>query len=276
MGKQASPAAPDYSGIASADTTAANNEYALGTSQLDWAQSQFNTVWPYAQQYLQQQTSSSAAATQTAQDEQAFYDSTYKPIESQFASQATNYDSPAQANANAGSATADVANSFDASRASALSSLESYGIDPSQTRYQALDLGTEVSQAAATAAAGTQSRLNTQATGLALEGDAINIGRGYSNSVAQSYATATSAGASGIGAANSTIANGANTMGTATQYMGLGAGANAGAVSALNTGFQDSLAGAQFQAQQSQSFSSGIGSLVGGALGAYAFNPGAF
>lgn len=263
MGKASAPAAPDYTPVAQADLQAAQLQTQLGEDQLTQSQNVFNQEWPYAQQFMQQQTASSAAETQAAGAQQAYYDSTYKPIESQFANEATTYNSADRQNQNAGQAMGDVANSFDQARTSALSNLESYGIDPSQTRYSALDLGTRISQAAATAGADTQSRLNTQGTGMALQGEAINIGRGYPSSIAQSYNTATNSGTGGLGAANS-VANTQTAGATAASGMIGGAvNANAGAASALNMGYQNNLAGANFNAQQSSQMWSGVGSLVG-------------
>jgi hypothetical protein len=280
-GKSSAPPPPDYTPVAQADaslaasnTANAQQQFQLGQQQLQWGRDQFNTVWPYAQQYMQQQTATSQQENANAQNMQDFYNSTYKPIESQFAQTAQNYNSPARADQNAASAQADVSNSFTANRNAATSSLESYGIDPSQTRFGALDLGSRISEAAASAAAGTQSRLNTEATGLALQGEAINIGRGYPGSVAQAYSTATGAGASGIGTANSAINTGANAQGSPLGYFGGGnqssglAGQNIGNYgNALSMGYQNQLSSANFNRQNAQNQSQGIGSLLGGALG---------
>lgn len=263
MGKSSAPAPPDYGPTAAASAHAADVQYLLGEDQLQFGKDQFTQTWPYAQQYLQQQTQSSKDATANAENAQKYYQDTYQPIESQFADQALKYNSPANANQRAGSAMADVASSFDANRASSLANLESYGIDPSQTRYGALDLGTRISQAAATAAAGTQSRLNSEGTGLALEGEAINTGRGYASNVANAYGTATNAGLAGINAANSTTQTAVNAMGSPTSYFAGGNQSNANSASAMNMGYNNALSGAQFNANQSNAFSSGIGSLVG-------------
>lgn len=263
MGKQSAPPAPDYGPIAASDTYQAQLEYNVAENQLQFGKDQFNQTWPYAQAYLQQQTASGQAATQEAQQQEQVYNQTTLPEIQNFQTMANNYNTPANANQQAGSAMADVASTFDANRAASLSNLESYGIDPSQTRYGALDLGTRVSQAAATAAAGTQSRLNTQGTGLALQGEGINMGMGLQNNVAGSYATATNAGMAGINAANSTTATGVNAMGSPTSYFGLGNASNANAAGALNMGYQNNLAGSEFEANQAGAFSSGVGSLVG-------------
>lgn len=268
MGKESAPTAPDYTPIAAADEAQSNQEFQLGEQQLAFGQQQFAATEPYAQAYLTQQTASSAAATQEAQQQEQIYNQSTLPEIQNFQQEANNYNTPANASQQAGSAMADVASSFDANRAASLSSLESYGIDPSQTRYGALDLGTRISQAAATSAAGTQSRLNTQGTGLALQGEAINMGMGLQNNVAGSYATAMNAGSAGLNAANSTTTTGVNAMGTPGSYMGLASGANAGATSAMNTGYSNAMSGASFEAQQSEAAWSGIGSLVGTIAGA--------
>ncbi len=263
-GKSSAPAPPDYTPIAQADAQQAQLNFQLGQQQLDWAKNQFNTVWPFASDYLKQQTATSAAQTQEASALENNFNNNTLPIEKQFSQQAGAYANPANASQLQGEAEGDVANAANANRASALSSLESYGIDPSQTRFGALDLSTRVGQAAATAAAGTQSRLNTQATGLSLEGEAVNMGEGLQNNVAQAYATATNAGRSGIDTANSTTQTGSNTQGSPLGFGALSASNLAGQTSALNASYQNQLAGAQFDAQQS----AGFGQLIGGALGA--------
>ena len=266
MGKSSAPAAPDYAPIAAADAQASQEQYDLGASQLQYAADEFNATEPSTLAFLNQETAASASQNAQALQSEQTYNTTFAPIANNFANEANNYNSPAQANQNAGEAETDVNNSFNAQKASSLNSLESYGIDPSQTRYQALDLGANISQAAAGAAAGTQSYLNTQATGLALQGEAVNMGQGIQNNVAQSYATAMGAGSSGISSANQTSNTFTQGNSAASSMIGGAVNANNAGASALNLGYQDNLAGAQFEAQQSQSFSSGIGQLAGAAI----------
>ena len=158
--------------------------------------------------------------------------------------------------------------------------MEGYGIDPSQTRYGALDLGTRISQAAAQASAGTTSRNQTEATGLALQGEAINIGRGYPGAVANAYGTAINAGQAGVGAgAGSSSAGGAginaglntsstygNMMGSPVQWGSLSNQSAGVGINALNTGFQNQMAGFNANTAIAQNQASGIGSLAGAAI----------
>lgn len=266
MGKSSAPAAPDYSGIASADEQISTQQTQLADSQLQFAQQQYNAVEPSTLAYLNQETTASADQNAQALQSEQTYNTTFAPIANNFANEANTYNSPAQANQNAGEAETDVNNSFNAQKASSLNALESYGIDPSQTRYQALDLGTSISQAAAGAAAGTQSYLNTQATGLALQGEAVNMGQGIQTNVGQEYASAMGAGSSGINEFNSTTGQTNQSTATGSNVLGQGITANNAGASALNMGYQNNLAGAQFESQQSQAFSSGLGSLAGAAL----------
>ena len=265
-GKASAPAAPDYTPIAAADEQISTQQTQLADSQLQFAQQQYNAVEPSTVAYLNQETANSQQQSAQAAQEENTYNTTFAPIATNFANEANAYNTPGNAAQQAGAAETDVANSFDAQRASSLSSLESYGIDPSQTRYQALDLGTRISQAAAGAATGTQSYLNTQATGLALQGEAVNMGQGIQSNVGTEYAAAQGAGSSGINSFNSVT--GATNQSTATggNIIGQGVQSNSAAASALNMGYQNNLAGAQFEAQQNQALSSGLGSLVGAGL----------
>lgn len=267
MGKSSAPRPPDYTPIAQADARAAERQFQLGEEQLQWGRDQFNTVWPYAQRYMNAQAGATEAEQRAAAESQQMYNSTYKPIESRFAGQVRDYGTPARADQNAGRSMADVANTFDASRKAATDQLESFGIDPSQTRFGALDLSARISKAAAMAAAGTQSRLNTEATGLSLEGEAINIGRGYPGAIANSYKTATDAGSSGINAGNSTVQTGGNVMGSPTNYFNSGNTALGNWGQTLNLGFQNQATAAQIKNQNASNFASGIGSIIGGGLG---------
>lgn len=266
-GSKGGAQSPDYTALAQADQAAATQQYQLGQQQLQWGQQQFNQVWPYAQQYMQQETATGAAEASAAQQQQQVYSTQELPAIQQFNQTAQNYNSPAQSATNAGMAETDVANAFNQNKSAALGNLESYGIDPSQTRYGALDLGTSISQAAATAAAGTQSNLNTQATGLALQGEGINMMAGFPGQVAQSYATATGAGSAGLSGMNQTTQTGNQSASTAAGFYGLGNSAmgNAGQVTAAQGQFN--LGNQSLMNQASSNFSSGIGSLIGGAIG---------
>jgi hypothetical protein len=267
IGKQDAPDPPDYTPVAQSSEKAAQLQYDLGKQQLDWSKEQYNNFLPYVQDYLTSQTTATQENQQRGRDYYDYYTGTYKPIETQFANTATGYATPERANERAASAIADVSNQFEASRRTALSNLESYGIDPSQTRYGALDLSSRIAQAAASAAAGTQSRLNTEATGLALEGEAINTGRGYASNVSQAYSTATQAGSAGNKSGTDLYGTGAAAQGSPTSYFAGGNQSLGVATGALNAGYNNQLQSVQYNNQQTANGFNMIGKLAGGALG---------
>ena len=180
-------------------------------------------------------------------------------MEDKLATDAASYASPERQLQEAGKAEAGVTQQFDVQRDAAQRNLESFGIDPSSTRFAALDRGAGMAQAAATAGAGNQAIDQTVQRGMALRSEAINVGRGYPGQIAQQYSTAGQGGSGAINTGLQTTASGANTMGTTPQYQALGNSALSGWGNTLNTGYQNQLA--QFNANQNAS--SGWGSALG-------------
>lgn len=266
--KVEAPPPPDYTPIAQANEAASERSFELMEEQLQFAKDQYAQISPYAMQYLDAQTQAMVQNQEFAKEQMETYGRVYAPIEEEFARTAIDYNTPERAAAQAALARKDVATSIDAQRQAAMTNLQSYGIDPSTTRYGALDASYRISKAAAEAAATTQSRLNTEATALALQGEAINIGRGYPGAIATSYNTATQAGAAGNKAAQTGFAVGADAMGSPTSYMSGGfTGLNQWG-NTLNMGYNNALQGAQLEAKSAADTMMGIGNIIGGVTGA--------
>lgn len=195
--------------------------------------------------------------------DRARYEQIYQPLENDLVADAKEMGGEDRQEYDMGRAAATVAQQFEGARRSALQSLESYGVDPSSTRFAALDLGTRIDQAAAMAGAANMQRNQTEGMGRALRSEAINVGRGYPGQVAGTYATAQQAGNAGANAQLAGTASGASTMGTGTQWTGQGVGALGTWGNTLNMGYQNQIA--QFNANQNAS--SGFGGLLGAGLG---------
>ncbi len=257
------PPPPDYSEIAKASEESAKYSFALGMEQLEWAKEQYASDRSVIDLVV-----ASAMNRQEQNDEAALadrkrYERIYQPLEDRMVQDANEYSSPQRQEYEAGRASAEVAQQFDAQRRAAAQNLEAYGVDPSSTRFAALDMGSRIQQAAAQAGAANQARTQTDAMGRALRSEAINVGRGYPGQVAGTYATALQSGNSAANAALAGTASGANTMGTATQWQGMGNQALGTWGNTLNMGYQNQLA--QFNANQNSS--SGLGSLLGVGMG---------
>jgi len=270
MGGKSTPSvSPEYTTIASSDQSAGQQYLATSNQQLAAARNLATGQESTANTTAAGDQAAASLDFQNQAQAQSQYQGTYVPIENQFATQAANYANADNQNQQAGAAEANVATQFDAARANAQASLESYGVDPSQTRFGALDLGTQVQQAAATAAAGTTSRLQTQMTGMQLENEAINTGLNINSQGLQAGAQGVNAGTAATGALNTTASTVMSNEGTAPTYAGLGISANSGAVNALNTGFENQYQSDQLGYQEGQGVINDIGGLVGVGLGAY-------
>jgi hypothetical protein len=257
--KQKAPPAPDYSGIAAASEASAQRAYQLGEDQLQWAKDQYAQDRSLTDKVVQSAIDTQNQNAATAAADRARYEQTYQPLEDQLVKTAQDYSSPDRQSLEMGRAAANVNDQFNAQRNAALQNLEGFGVDPSSTRYAALDIGQRATQAAAAAAAANQARQATEATGQALTSEAINVGRGYPGQIAGQYGTSLQAGNQAVNSNLATTASGAQTMGTGTQYMGLGNQAVGVAGGILGQQYQNQLAGWQ----ANQSASSGIGSLLG-------------
>lgn len=268
-GKSKAPPAPDYSGIANASSEAAQLSYQLGREQLAWAREQY-----FEDRELTDGIVSKAGAAMdrndaTAQADRDRYERIYQGLEDRLATDALDYSTDERRDKDIGRAQATVAQQFDQTRQAALQQLEGFGIDPSSTRYAAMDIGIRASKAAAMAAAGNQASERVDAMGRALRSEAINVGRGYPGQVAAQYGTALNAGNQAVNSQLAATASGANTMGTAQSWTGMGNQSLGVWGNALTSGYNAQMA--QYNANQNQS--SGWGSALGliGGIGLKAF-----
>lgn len=262
--KNSAPPPPDYTPLTNAALAQSAAASKMGEQSLAWAKEQYGRDSAVSQRVIDAALTRQATNDAAAAADRARYERTYQPLENQLISDATSMGSAERQRFEIGKAQSNVAQQFEASRRAATQNLESYGVDPSSTRFAALDAGSRIAQAAAEAAAGNQAQAQTEAQGRALRSEAINIGRGYPGQVAQSYGTALQSGNAGLNSALATTASGANTMGTNTQYMGIGSGAIGQAGNLMNQGYQNQMS--QYTANQQSS--SGLGTLAGGLLGA--------
>lgn len=266
MGKQKAPKAPDYSQIAAASEKAAQLQFDLGKEQLAWAKETYakdkETYDKIINGFMSDQEETSAAAA----EDRAFYKQNFQPLEQALATEAKTYDTQERRERDMGAAQAGVAQQFDAQRENAQRELEAFGIDPSSTRYAALDIGMRTTQAAAQAAAGTAANNRVEDVGRALRSEAINVGRGYPGQVASSYGTASQMGSGAGQLTGQSTSVGGQTMGNPQGYFG-GANASLGTWgNTLNTSYQNQLDRYKAQNAASSGWGSALG-LIGGIAG---------
>lgn len=262
-GKNQAPDPPDYTDLIAASTAAANKSFDLAKDQLDWAKEQYGKDREISDRVisagLARQAENDAAATKDRQR----YENVFQPQEDKLVADADSYASDGRRELEAGRAQASVAENFETSRRSAAQALESYGIDPSSTRYAALDAGSRIAQAAASAAAGNTARGEVDDKARSLRSEAIQVGQAYPGNVATTSSTSLQSGNQAVNSGLATTGSGGSTMGTAPQYQQLGTAGLNSTGDLMNNSYNNQLN--QFNANQQSS--SGLGAALGGIAG---------
>jgi hypothetical protein len=144
---------------------------------------------------------------------------------------ALSYASPQRQAVDMGQAEAGVMQGAEAARQSALSDLQSYGIDPSAGRYAGLDQAARVQAGASAAGAGNQQRMADIATGNAMQNQAISsglqntqVGYGAANAANALLGTASSLKYAPLG----TVSSGSSQSTGSSGSIGFGAGGSGG------------------------------------------------
>ncbi|MGI9135795.1 MAG: hypothetical protein ACR2JS_01895, partial [Candidatus Nanopelagicales bacterium] len=203
-GKNQAPDPPNYGPIAAASKEAAQLSYKLGREQLAWAREEYGRNRELVDQVVGSSMRRQEINDRAAMADRARYENLYQPLEDTAIDEARSFASPARQQYEMGRASSEVAQAMEAQRRNARQQLESFGINPSDTRYAALDSSSRIQTAAAQAGAANQARAQTEAVGRALRSEAVNVGRGYPGQVAGTYATALQ---SGNQAVNSQLGN---------------------------------------------------------------------
>lgn len=253
------PDPPDFSGLIAQSEQAANYAFQISKEQLAWAKEQYGLDKALSDQIVGALLESQEQQTEWANEDRERYQAKFQPLEDQLIADAESFSTPQRQEMEAQRDMASVSTQFAGAREQAQRQLESYGIDPSSTRYAALDIGTRQAEAAAKAGAGNNAVARVDAQGRALRSEAINVGRGYPGQAAVGLQQAGQSGVNASGVNLNTTGSGAATMGTAPQWQGLGSASLGQAGNFMSQGFNNQLA--QFNAGQNAS--SGWGTALG-------------
>ena len=259
MSSNDAPPAPDYSPMMAAFAQIAATSEKNSADALAWAREQaasnkdlLNTV---NKNLLDITATSNTRAQEQAAASKALLDQGTAALKDNLAK----YQDPARKQAAMGEAQAGVAQNFDAARASSTQELEGYGINPSATRFAALDLGLRAQKAAAMASAGNiASRQNDQLADAAID-KIVAQGNAGAQLTNQTTGVGANAAAGALSGSLATTASGANTLGTANQWTGTGLNATTGQTSTQNQAYQNQLD----KTKADNASSSGLGSLLG-------------
>ncbi len=261
------PPPPDLGPAADASMEVGRMAQQTAKEQLAWSREQDTMNRATLDKVLAVQLPAMRDQFENARQDRSRWEEMFKPMEDEFARYAKEFDTPERREAERGKAIADISTRFDASRRNALQRLEGYGVDPSQTRNSALDIGVRTAQAAAQAGAATSADRYVEGKGEQLRGQAIQLGRGLVGGVGAQYAGAVGAGSNAVQGGNATTATSSNainaTQGWGNQALG-GFGANA---NILSQGFGNEMDAWNAQSQQTAGMLQGLGSIAGMAMG---------
>lgn len=259
------PDAPDLGPSAEASKYAADLAYKTAAEQREWSMEQWDRQEKLLDEVLGSQARIASEQWEAGKKDRERYERVFQGREDDLVEESQEYDSPERRELERGRAQAQVQQAFESQRQNALARLESYGIDPSQTRSAAMDTNARVSMAAQQAAAANRSDSLVEAQGRALRTEALNIGKGYPGQSMAAYQGALAANNSMVSNMNTTVGSGASHLGTAQSWQGQGLQATQQHANILNSGFQNELQA--FNAKQAASPMAAIGDIAGTALG---------
>lgn len=267
MGDRASaPPPPDMSRYANRNMNISQTLEGMGQDMWNWAQGMQQTMGQSFQQYLGMAMPAAEESFAWARDMRRRYEEDVLPqVESLF-KDAETYASKEEEMRQRGAAIQDVKSATEAQRAAQLRKLESYGVDPTDTRYAALDKQAGIAEAAASALAANQAGERTKEIGRQLRREAIDVGTGFLGEATRGYQQGANIGISGINAGVATTQAGTMAGQSALPFYQGAAGATESAAGIVDTDYGNQLAYAEDQ-RASESNLGGIGGLVGYGLG---------
>lgn len=265
-GKAKAPPPPDYSELAAVSREAAEISAQVAREQLDWAREQDFMNREVAELVIEDSLERQEMNDLFALQDRDRYERIFQPLEDQLARDAEDAASPWKMEEAAGLAQADVSQQFAIARDAAQQRLESFGIDPSQTRAAALDRATGVQEAAARASAGNQARRQQEAVGRALRSEAINVGRGYPGQIVNSFGVATNSGNQAVNTGLATTQVGGQTMGNPATWQGNSIAAINGWWNGTNDMYRNQIAAFDAQNRANAGAMQLPGMILGGAL----------
>lgn len=291
--------------VANLGRKASKRALKLAQKHMKWAKKQQKKNNKIVKPYVRQMMDTMADLKGDYEEDRDRYDTVFKPLQDEYLeniegyqgkadkfsaevdklkADAENYGSEANKSFMMGRAVQNVNQAFEQAREKNLATLESYGINPSATRYGALDYGIRTAQAAAQAAAGTQAGLDVDETSRAMFSDAltrelqargldkevldmkrgmIDVGEGVADRGIKNAGAAATIGGAGVDAKlKASELAGRHRTATNDFLSSTGSLINSW-TNALNTGYSNSLE----QQKLEQTESSGIGSIIGAVAG---------
>ena len=268
-GSASAPKPPDTTRFSQGMESMSRQSQEWAREMWDTGQQEWGKLQEWSQQYMGKAMPAMEESFDWARQQRERFDEYVQPQMQSLFNEAEKYASKGEEDRQRAAAVQDVASASEAQRAAQQRKLESYGIDPSETRYQALDKQAGVAQAAASALAANQAGERTKQIGRDLRGQAINVGQNYLTDANQNTQIAGNLGQGAIGTAAGATATGANVQNSAGQYWGMAQNQMGDAAGIVDTAYGRELDYAADQrAASAQDFNQmmAVGEMAGGMM----------
>jgi hypothetical protein len=259
MSDQKVPTAPDYSPIINAYNAISTHATSRGDEAMAWAKDQVANNKDLINQINTGLKDIQSTFTAAGKDALTQGQGNVDDATGYLKSQRDRYRDPSYVANEQGAAQAQVGQAFDQARNASIQELESYGVNPSATRFAGLDASARLQRAAAQASAGTGAARNAESKADAANAALLNQGNTDVATGQSLTGAGVAAGQAGVQNNLAGTASGANVLGTDLAWTGARANALGGASATMNQQFKN-----QAEADKaSNEASSGIGSALG-------------
>jgi hypothetical protein len=251
---------------------AAKTNAQLGKDAFEWYKNYYNnTVAPLQQRQTDLAESltndyldTSRQQKEFAKEQNAYYKSTFQPVEQQMVRDAMDYDSAANIQRASGEAAANVNQQFSNARGQSARLAGRYGL--TSTAFSGPAGASERAQALGAAGAATGAATQTRDKGIALRSGVANFGRNMPNTSAQYFAGSNASNQGAMGATGQAFSGGINAGNFMNQGFGLGMQGNQSAGNLLLGDFNGRMQGYSANQQAVGGFMQGLGMLGGAAI----------
>jgi hypothetical protein len=199
-----------------------------------------------------------------ADKQNAYYDSTFKPVEQQMARDAMGYDSESNIARRSGIAGANVEQQFSQAAAENNRNLSRYGLNPNSSAFAATNERLMREKALAKAGAQTGAAFDTMDRGIALRAGAANFGRNMPNTAASYYSNANNAGAGAMGTQTGMMNSAQGNAAMMNSGFNTGIAGNSSAGNLMLGDFNGRMQGYQTKMQLYGDIAKGVGMFAGG------------
>ena len=238
MGSASSaPPPPDTSMFSDALSGDADQMRQWAQSMWDSGQEQMQQIGQYATDFMSMSLPAAEEMFQWASTQRERFNEFVMPQMESLFKEAETYASTEEQDRQRGMAVQDIKSATEAQRASQLRKLESFGIDPSDTRYGALDKQAATAEAALSALAANQAGERTKQIGRQLRSEAINVGTGFLTDAQASAVNAANIGATGANVGSQAAHTGIALQQGALPFMQGAGGATRGAAGIVDTSY---------------------------------------